>query len=183
MEQTIYPVAGAVKILGEKSSALRYWEEQFGLDIRRNPKGNRCYSTEDIQIFLCIQELKKKGYQLKEIKEVIPLLMQAAAPEEDKDRQLRFYEVLDRLMQELKRQRRQEAGGGDGRAEKTEGKKEEKDRQESAALNGSSCRPGCCRCGGRIRRITEKRGKGIMKEGVSGSSNLNPRHPLFNMFK
>ena len=98
MEQTIYPVAGAVKILGEKSSALRYWEEQFGLDIRRNPKGNRCYSTEDIQIFLCIQELKKKGYQLKEIKEVIPLLMQAAAPEEDKDRQLRFYEVLDRLM-------------------------------------------------------------------------------------
>ena len=98
MEQTIYPVAEAVKILGEKSSALRYWEEQFGLDIRRNPKGNRCYSTEDIQIFLCIQE----------IKEVIPLLMQAAAPEEDKDRQLRFYEVLDRLMQELKRQRRQE---------------------------------------------------------------------------
>ena len=63
------------------------------------------------------------------------------------------------------------------------GKKEEKDQQESAALNGSSCRPGCCRCGGRIRRITEKRGKGIMKEGVSGSSNLNPRHPLFNMFK
>ena len=108
MEQTIYPVAEAVKILGEKSSALRYWEEQFGLDIRRNPKGNRCYSTEDIQIFLCIQELKKKGYQLKEIKAVIPLLMQAAAPEEDKDRQLRFYEVLDRLMQELKRQRRQE---------------------------------------------------------------------------
>ena len=74
-------------------------------------------------------------------------------------------------------------GGSDKKAEQTEGKKEEKDQQESAALNGSSCRPGCCRCGGRIRRITEKRGKGIMKEGVSGSSNLNPRHPLFNMFK
>ena len=80
----------------------KVWIKIFQMCIRDS------YSTEDIQIFLCIQELKKKGYQLKEIKEVIPLLMQAAAPEEDKDRQLRFYEVLDRLMQELKRQRRQE---------------------------------------------------------------------------
>lgn len=108
MEQTTYPVSEAANILGEKSSALRYWEEQFGLDIRRNSKGNRCYRTEDIQIFLCIQELKKKGYQLKKIKELIPLLKQAILPVESENRQLRFYEILERLMQELKQQKYQE---------------------------------------------------------------------------
>ena len=108
MGQTIYPVAAAVRITGEKSSALRYWEEQFGLDIRRNSKGNRCYSEENIRIFLCIQELKRKGYQLKEIRELLPALAKEPESDEAGIRQQRFYELLDRLMQELKRQRRQE---------------------------------------------------------------------------
>ena len=37
----MYSVAEAAELTGEKSSALRYWEEQFGLDIRRNPRGEQ----------------------------------------------------------------------------------------------------------------------------------------------
>ena len=34
--------------------------------------GHRYYTREDIQIFLSIKELKKKGFQLKTIKELVP---------------------------------------------------------------------------------------------------------------
>ena len=104
----MYSVAEAARITGEKSSALRYWEEQFGLDIRRNAQGSRCYSAEDLQIFLCIQELKKKGYQLKEINKVLPILQNPDICRTEKERQKRFYEILEKLIRELKLQKRQE---------------------------------------------------------------------------
>ncbi|HIS81576.1 MAG TPA: MerR family transcriptional regulator [Candidatus Scatomonas merdavium] len=108
MEQTLYSVAEAAALTGEKSSALRYWEEQFALDIRRNARGSRCYSGEDIRIFLCIQELKKKGYSLKEIGEVLPLLQNPADVREEEERRKRFYEILEHLFRELKLRKRQE---------------------------------------------------------------------------
>lgn len=108
MEQTMYSVAEAAGLTGEKSSALRYWEEQFGLNIRRNARGGRCYSAEDIRIFLCIRELKKKGYSLREIGEALPLLRNQDSRREAEARRERFYELLERLMSELKLRKRQE---------------------------------------------------------------------------
>ena len=108
MEQTMYSVAEASELVGEKSSALRYWEEQFGLDIRRNPKGSRWYTESDIRMFLCIRELKKKGLQLKDIRGMIPLLRREADAPEEREKQERFYEILSRLIRELRRKRRQE---------------------------------------------------------------------------
>ena len=93
----MYSVAEAAELTGEKSSALRYWEEQFGLDIRRNPRGSRWYTAGDIRMFLCVCELKKKGLQLKEIREIIPILRtQAYAPEEQQRRE-RFYQLMEKL--------------------------------------------------------------------------------------
>lgn len=108
MEQTMYSVAEAAELVGEKSSALRYWEEQFGLYIRRNPRGSRWYTPGDIRTFLCICELKKKGMQLKEIREIIPMLRKQAEEPEEKSRQERFYQILEQLMGELRGRQRQE---------------------------------------------------------------------------
>ena len=104
----MYSVAEAAELTGEKSSALRYWEEQFGLDIRRNPRGSRWYTAGDIRMFLCVCELKKKGLQLKEIREIIQILRtQAYAPEEQQRRE-RFYQILEQLMEKLRGKRQQE---------------------------------------------------------------------------
>ena len=67
MQETIYSVSEAVGILGLQSHVLRYWEEEMKLPIKRNELGHRYYTRWDIQIFLSIKELKRKGYALKEI--------------------------------------------------------------------------------------------------------------------
>lgn len=72
MEETSYSVSQAVKLLEVQSHVLRYWEEELGLPIQRNGMGHRYYTRCDIQIFLSIKELKKKGYSLKEIGELTP---------------------------------------------------------------------------------------------------------------
>ena len=72
MEETIYSVSQAVKFLEVQSHVLRYWEEELGLPIKRNEMGHRYYTRWDIQVFLSIKELKKRGYSLKEIGELIP---------------------------------------------------------------------------------------------------------------
>lgn len=73
MQETICSVSEAVKLLGIQSHVLRYWEEEMKLPIQRNEMGHRYYTRYDIQVFLSIKELKKKGYSLKEIGKLIPL--------------------------------------------------------------------------------------------------------------
>lgn len=72
MQETVYSVSEAVKLLDVKSHVLRYWEEEMGLPIQRNEMGHRYYTRYDIQTFLSIRELKKKGYSLKEIGKLMP---------------------------------------------------------------------------------------------------------------
>lgn len=70
MRESIYSVSQAVELLGLQSHVLRYWEEEMRLPIGRNEMGHRYYTRWDIQVFLSIKELKKKGYTLKEIGEL-----------------------------------------------------------------------------------------------------------------
>lgn len=72
MEHTRYSVSQATALVGVQASVLRYWEEELKLRIMRNDQGHRCYTGYDIQLFLNIKELKKRGLQLKAIKELIP---------------------------------------------------------------------------------------------------------------
>ena len=39
MEETIYSVSQAVKLLETQSHVLRYWEEELALPIKRNEMG------------------------------------------------------------------------------------------------------------------------------------------------
>ena len=70
--ETRYTVRQAVEMTGVKSYVLRYWEEELELQIHRNELGHRYYTRYDIQLFLNIKELKKRGLQLRAIKNLIP---------------------------------------------------------------------------------------------------------------
>lgn len=70
--ETRYTVRQAVEMTGVKSYVLRYWEEELELQIHRNELGHRYYTGYDIQLFLNIKELKKRGLQLRAIRNLIP---------------------------------------------------------------------------------------------------------------
>ena len=70
--ETRYTVRQAVEMTGVKSYVLRYWEEELEIRIHRNELGHRYYTGYDIQLFLNIKELKKRGLQLRAIKNLIP---------------------------------------------------------------------------------------------------------------
>ena len=137
MENRTYLVTEAEKLTGEKAHVLRYWEDELGMEIHRNSLGHRCYTAQDIQIFLGIRELKKKGLHLKAIRELMPKLVQATAEikafpaeaaetakekpdpaipgkadtvmrQEEEERQTEFYRVLGRLLDQMIQKRRQE---------------------------------------------------------------------------
>ena len=74
MNETRFLISEAARTAEVETHVLRYWEEELDLPIARNEMGHRCYTRQDIQIFLSIKELKKKGFQLKSIKELIPLM-------------------------------------------------------------------------------------------------------------
>lgn len=58
----------AAKMLEVESHVLRYWEEELGIDIKRNSMGHRYYDERDIKLFKDVKELKKRGLTLKDIK-------------------------------------------------------------------------------------------------------------------
>lgn len=126
--ETRYTVRQAAEMTGVKAYVLRYWEEELELCIQRNELGHRYYTGYDIQIFMNIKELKRRGLQLRAIKALLPqisktipgseeskirlLEMNAAEAEEMKDdlpymgseneKILEFQAILERLIaQEL----------------------------------------------------------------------------------
>ena len=61
-------IRDAAKMLGVESHVLRYWEEELGLEIKRNSMGHRYYDDRDIKMFRDIMDLKDRGFALKDIK-------------------------------------------------------------------------------------------------------------------
>lgn len=70
-----YMISDAAKLVNVESHVLRYWEEELGLEVHRNQLGHRYYTSEDIELFINVKELKKKGIGLKAIKEMLPKLL------------------------------------------------------------------------------------------------------------
>lgn len=64
-------IKDAAKNLGVESHVLRYWEEELGLEIKRNSMGHRYYDERDIKMFQDVKELRDRGYSLKDIKDGI----------------------------------------------------------------------------------------------------------------
>lgn len=127
MQETIYSVSQAVRLLDVQSHVLRYWEEEMKLPIKRNEMGHRYYTRWDIQVFLGIKELKKKGYSLKEIGDLIPFFYRGQAvkgePETKKKTEKKtetkippgktkispeFMEIIDRIVRERVKEKNSE---------------------------------------------------------------------------
>ena len=71
MEKVRYMISDAAAMAGVETHVLRYWEEELDLTIPRNEMGHRYYTSENIQEFKRIKELKEKGYQLKAIRTIL----------------------------------------------------------------------------------------------------------------
>ena len=61
MEKYFYTVGEVAEILGESTSLVRFWANEFPKFIRpqRNGKGNRLFSKEDVDTFKTIYHLVK----------------------------------------------------------------------------------------------------------------------------
>ena len=105
MDDTHYSISEAGKLVGVESHVLRYWEEELCLPIGRNEMGHRYYTRWDIQVFLSIRELKKKGYALKEIGELITLFYKNQAEKKQPEHRTatlsvsrEFMEIISKLV-------------------------------------------------------------------------------------
>lgn len=100
-----YSVRQAADITGVKPYVLRYWEDELMLEIQRNEMGHRYYTEDDIQLFMNIKELKKRGLQLRAVKELLPELKQEIHEEKLKQGQEEKFDMLqlkNTLKEELK---------------------------------------------------------------------------------
>ncbi len=61
MEKYLYTVGETAAILGESTSLVRFWANEFPKFIRpqRNAKGNRLFTKEDVETFKYIHMLVK----------------------------------------------------------------------------------------------------------------------------
>ena len=61
MEKLYYSISEVAETLGETVSCVRFWTNSFSahLSPRRNPKGNRMYTAEDIEALRRIKYLVK----------------------------------------------------------------------------------------------------------------------------
>ena len=79
MGEVHYMISEASKRVNMEAHVLRHWEEELGLSIGRTEMGHRYYTEEDIRLFRCIKELKEQGIMLKELREMIPDMLEARA--------------------------------------------------------------------------------------------------------
>lgn len=61
MEKYLYTIGELSEILGESTSCVRFWSDSFPkfINPRRNAKGNRLFTKEDVETFKHIQMLLK----------------------------------------------------------------------------------------------------------------------------
>lgn len=76
MGEVHYMISEAAKRVCVETHVLRYWEEELELTIGRTEMGHRYYTEEDIQLFNCIKELKEQGMLLRDLKNLIPDMLQ-----------------------------------------------------------------------------------------------------------
>lgn len=75
-------IKDATKKLGIEAHVLRYWEEELGLEIKRNSMGHRYYDEKDIRMFGEIKRLRDEGISLKEIRTSIERMKVKGGKEE-----------------------------------------------------------------------------------------------------
>ena len=70
-EKDFLSVKDVAEMLETEAYVLRFYEKELNLEIRRNSKGHRVYTLEDVEMFRKIQEMREKGLQLKAIETIV----------------------------------------------------------------------------------------------------------------
>ena len=73
IEKTYYSIGEVAKLFGVATSLVRFWESEFDvIKPRKNKKGNRQFTQEDVKNFQLVYHLvKEKGHTLQGAKEII----------------------------------------------------------------------------------------------------------------
>lgn len=70
-EKDYLSVKDVAEMLETEAYVLRFYEKELNLDIKRNSKGHRVYTLEDVELFRKIQEMREQGLQLKAIETIV----------------------------------------------------------------------------------------------------------------
>ncbi len=95
-DKLFYSIGEVADMFNVKSSLIRYWEEEFSvIKPKRNKKGNRRFTKNDIENFHIIYHLvKERGMTLKGAKQKL---------KENKEDTVNNFEIIKRL-QSIKQQ-------------------------------------------------------------------------------
>ena len=90
IEKVIFTIGEVAEMIGENTSLIRYWENQFdALKPQKNKKGNRLFTKDDIDLVKLIHHLvKERGLTLKGAKQKL---------KENRDETIHNYEIVKRL--------------------------------------------------------------------------------------
>ena len=101
VEKLFYSMGEVAELFDVNSSLLRYWEMQFNaLDPKRNGKGDRVYTPEDIKVIKQIYHLvKERGLTLGGARKVLKSSMKEHVLERDVELLERLQRVRAMLME------------------------------------------------------------------------------------
>lgn len=96
IEKVIFTIGEVAEMIGEKTSLIRYWENEFdALKPQKNKKGNRLFTKDDIETVKLIHHLVKvRGLTLKGAKQKL---------KDNREETIQNYEIIKRL-QDIKKQ-------------------------------------------------------------------------------
>ena len=103
MEKLFYSISEVSEILGESVSLVRFWSNSFPRHIkpRRNAKGNRMFTADDIEALKQIHLLKKRTWKKHLLKKTkLPPLKRNPLSLQPKIRQLLKHPQAPLLMQQ-----------------------------------------------------------------------------------
>ncbi len=84
-ERLRYSIGEVAKMLGVKTSLIRFWQESFpSIKVKRTITGRRYFEPKDVELLHLIYHLvKEKGYTLKGAKEYIDMDQKPQSLEQD----------------------------------------------------------------------------------------------------
>ena len=90
IEKIFFTIGEVAEMIGENTSLIRYWENQFdALKPQKNKKGNRLFTKDDIETVKLIHYLvKERGLTLKGAKQKL---------KENRDETINNFEIVKRL--------------------------------------------------------------------------------------
>jgi len=90
IEKVIFTIGEVAEMIGENTSLIRYWENNFDiLKPQKNKKGNRLFSKDDVETVKLIHHLvKERGLTLKGAQQKL---------KDNRDETINNFEIVKRL--------------------------------------------------------------------------------------